>query len=431
MMAAAIYRRLRPNSHRRLLSQSPTSFRQLSSSNSDDNHEHRTPPPSVSSYFTEVKASLRQSPPPSSQNRRPPPLPDSNRTDTPLNRKVESLEEIRKNLSEFRRASNKPPPPASSPPPTISFQELYKRNVMPQAEPGSGFTDGSKSAPPSLSSIRLSLRNQATRISSNSSPLQQPEGPPGRRSGYVDGARLGLKPRPSDLSQKVPDSITKDKKEAVSDEMKTEFVRMYGYRDLGEKLRKLRPEVRGSKKSGFSLGELNERLRKVRELDEKENKNRNGLDAYGIRESLYTLQLQDEKKAKPNAAQRLSTLGQIVGTSNFMLSPPKENLVEKYFHPDHMSSSEKQKLELKEVRDKFKMSESDCGSARVQVAQLTTKIKHLATVLHKKDKHSRKGLQAMVQKRKKLLKYLRRTDWDSYCFCLAELGLRDSADYKL
>lgn len=37
-----------------------------------------------------------------------------------------------------------------------------------------------------------------------------------------------------------------------------------------------------------------------------------------------------------------------------------------YFHPDHMSSSEKMKLELKKVRDKYKMSESDCGSARVQ-----------------------------------------------------------------
>lgn len=37
-----------------------------------------------------------------------------------------------------------------------------------------------------------------------------------------------------------------------------------------------------------------------------------------------------------------------------------------YFHPDHMSSAEKLKLELKRVRDEFKMSESDCGSARVQ-----------------------------------------------------------------
>ena len=37
-----------------------------------------------------------------------------------------------------------------------------------------------------------------------------------------------------------------------------------------------------------------------------------------------------------------------------------------YFHPDHMSAAEKLKLELKKVRDKFKLSESDCGSARVQ-----------------------------------------------------------------
>lgn len=37
-----------------------------------------------------------------------------------------------------------------------------------------------------------------------------------------------------------------------------------------------------------------------------------------------------------------------------------------YFHPDHMSSEEKMKLELQRVRDEFKMSENDCGSARVQ-----------------------------------------------------------------
>ncbi|WKA05120.1 hypothetical protein VitviT2T_023104 [Vitis vinifera] len=46
------------------------------------------------------------------------------------------------------------------------------------------------------------------------------------------------------------------------------------------------------------------------------------------------------------------------------------------------------------------------------------------------DKHSRKGLQAMVQRRKKLLKYLRRTDWDSYCLALSKLGLRDNPNYK-
>lgn len=37
-----------------------------------------------------------------------------------------------------------------------------------------------------------------------------------------------------------------------------------------------------------------------------------------------------------------------------------------YFHPDHMSSGEKLKLKLTNVRDEFKMSENDCGSTRVQ-----------------------------------------------------------------
>ncbi|KAF5180152.1 30S ribosomal protein S15, partial [Thalictrum thalictroides] len=121
---------------------------------------------------------------------------------------------------------------------------------------------------------------------------------------------------------------------------------------------------------------------------------------------------------------------QLEGNTDYMHGPPKEHLVEKYFHPDNMSSAEKLKLELNTVRDEFKMSESDCGSSRVQVALLTTKIKHLSSVLHKKDKHSRKGLQEMVQRRKKLLRYLRRTDWDSYCLCLSKLGLRDNPDYK-
>jgi small subunit ribosomal protein S15 len=47
------------------------------------------------------------------------------------------------------------------------------------------------------------------------------------------------------------------------------------------------------------------------------------------------------------------------------------------------------------------------------------------------DKHSRKGLQEMVQRRKKYLKYLRRTDWDSYCLVLSKLGLRDVRSTKL
>lgn len=290
---------------------------------------------------------------------------------------------------------------------------------MPKADQGSGVENAVKSEPPSLDSIRMTLKD----IRPTQSQSQQSEDPQRRSALHGIAQSLNLRPKSvNNIPPMTPESIGTTKG-VISDETKTEFVRMYSYGDLGEKLRKLRP---GNKTTKFSLGELNERLRKLREFEEKEIESTNGLKFTHIRESLKKL---EEDKTKKNAVQRVN-LGQLGGTPSFMSHPPKEGLVEKYFHPDHMSSAEKQKLELKNVRDKFKISESDCGSSRVQVAQLTTKIKHLASVLHKKDKHSRKGLQAMVQKRKKLLKYLRRTDWDSYCFCLSELGLRDSADYK-
>lgn len=205
---------------------------------------------------------------------------------------------------------------------------------------------------------------------------------------------------------------------------KSEFVRMYSHAELGEKLKKLSP-VKKEEKGAFSLEELKERLVKVRENDEKESKLTPDNICGELQNSLLKLKQDNEKRV-----QTAVVLGLLGGTQSCKLKPPKEHLVEKYFHPDHMSSGEKVKLELQKVRGEFKMSDSDCGSARVQVAQLTTKIKHLSTVLHKKDKHSRKGLQEMVQKRKKLLKYLRRTDWDSYCLVLSKLGLRDNPDYK-
>ncbi|KAL6323261.1 hypothetical protein AAG906_029268 [Vitis piasezkii] len=221
----------------------------------------------------------------------------------------------------------------------------------------------------------------------------------------------------------------RDRKEAESTAMKTSFVKWYGPEELGKKLRELRPET--GAESCFSLKELNERLMKLREMEEKETESSiSGVSYKDLRESLVRLRMADDEKTKKSSIQRLDILGRLGGTPSFMLAPPKEHLVEQYFHPDNMSSAEKLKVELKKVRDEFKMSESDCGSARVQVAQLTTKIKHLNSALHKKDKHSRKGLQAMVQRRKKLLKYLRRTDWDSYCLVLSKLGLRDNPNYK-
>ncbi|XP_058114175.1 uncharacterized protein LOC131257027 [Magnolia sinica] len=409
----------------------------LFSSSSSSNGGEDDKPPSASSYLSSIKASLRQSPPPQSRFRSPyPPLPP------PKPSKVASLEEIRKNLSEFRRRSAAPPPSDgrySSSPPTISFQDLYKSNVI-----GKGPNANADSAKLSFQSIRESIRQ--LRSSNPTAGTDRSRGMQGeiRSPLSLKALKESLKLKPPEDSGigsgSLPTSIFgremgEVKTEAESQAARMEFVRMYSYGELGEKLKKLRPAEAGSKKKKewFSLGELNERLKKLREIDEKETEaGIGGVTFKDLRDSLVRLQNSDASTKRSSTVQRLAILGQLGGqvTSTFMLSPPKEQLVEKYFHPDNMSSAEKLKLELKRVRDEFKMSESDCGSSRVQVAQLTTKIKHLSSHLHKKDKHSRKGLQEMIQRRKKLLKYLRRTDWDSYCLVLSKLGLRDNPDYK-
>ncbi|KAK9054640.1 hypothetical protein SSX86_025719 [Deinandra increscens subsp. villosa] len=429
MVATAIFLHFRPHRHRGFLLQNATScarfYSSSSSSNSDDDGQNRIPQsPSQSQFtFSDVKASLKQTAPSPQYPRRPSPF-NSNPGGDPT-QKVASFEEIRNNLSRFHRPSPVQPPPSSKP--VFSFQELYKRNVTPRADSPPGSQNG-ENRHSDLKSIRMSLKSFPQ--SQSPSPSQPNDG---TRRSPLDAYGLNLKLRAKSLNENPPTmppgSSERNSKGFVSDETKTEFVRSYSVQHMGEKLKKLRP---GNKNTKFSLAELNQRLKKFQEMEEKEMQEKaanGGFSFAPLRESLMKLQV-DQGKTKKNTGTKINILDQIGVTPSFQLSPPKEALVEKYFHPDHMSSAEKQKIELKNVRDKFKISESDCGSARVQVAQLTTKIKHLATVLHKKDKHSRKGLQAMVQKRKKLLKYIRRTDWESYCFCLSELGLRDSADYK-
>ncbi|ERN08592.1 cell wall protein RBR3 isoform X1 [Amborella trichopoda] len=386
------------------------------------------------SRFQDVKASLRQPSPPRRLNT-PNSPPFSRQAPSflfPKPSKLASLEEIRKNLSEFRRKSAAPSQPASDKPQEISFQELYNSRIMERNQ------ENIDSKPPtnlSFNAIRESLRQlRASGTHSTAKERASNAGSDILKSLSLKQFKDSLNLQPGDPpSQPLPSSMFA--KEMVSDSgsLKTEFVKVYSYSELGEKLRKLRPdEVEG--KNWFSLEELNERLKKLREIEEKENEARvGGVSFKDLRESLVQLKISSDAASKKSSMQRLAMLGQLGGqvTPSFMLSPPKDELIEKYFHPDNMSSAEKMKLELARVRDEFKMSESDCGSSRVQVAQLTTKIKHLSSVLHKKDKHSRKGLLAMVQRRKKLLKYLRRTDWESYCFCLSNLGLRDTPGYKI
>ncbi|MFA5552470.1 MAG: 30S ribosomal protein S15 [Trueperaceae bacterium] len=88
-----------------------------------------------------------------------------------------------------------------------------------------------------------------------------------------------------------------------------------------------------------------------------------------------------------------------------------------------MSLTAAEKLE---VVGKYGKDEQDTGSTAVQVALLTKRIEELSQHLraHKKDHHSRRGLLMMVGKRKRLLTYLEKTDYDGYKELIASLGLR-------
>jgi small subunit ribosomal protein S15 len=74
----------------------------------------------------------------------------------------------------------------------------------------------------------------------------------------------------------------------------------------------------------------------------------------------------------------------------------------------------------------FARSDKDVGSADVQIAVLTRRITHLTEhlKLNRKDHSSRRGLAAMVNRRRKLLSYLDRTAHARYLEMIQRLSLR-------
>jgi small subunit ribosomal protein S15 len=78
------------------------------------------------------------------------------------------------------------------------------------------------------------------------------------------------------------------------------------------------------------------------------------------------------------------------------------------------------------VIENNRLHETDTGSPEVQVAILTERINQLTEHLkvHKKDKHSRRGLLKMVGARRSLLDYLMKKDIERYRALIAKLGLR-------
>ena len=74
----------------------------------------------------------------------------------------------------------------------------------------------------------------------------------------------------------------------------------------------------------------------------------------------------------------------------------------------------------------YQRGDDDTGSAEIQVALLSARIRQLTGhfASHKKDHHSRRGLLRMVNRRRKLLDYLKKNDQARYRDLISRLGLR-------
>ena len=84
------------------------------------------------------------------------------------------------------------------------------------------------------------------------------------------------------------------------------------------------------------------------------------------------------------------------------------------------------KPKKKEIIKASQLHKDDTGSPEVQVAILSERITKLSDHLkaHKKDNHSRRGLLQMVNKRRRLLSYLKKKDEERYNALVEKLELK-------
>ena len=86
------------------------------------------------------------------------------------------------------------------------------------------------------------------------------------------------------------------------------------------------------------------------------------------------------------------------------------------------------KEETAKLIEEFGKGAGDSGSAEVQVAIMTERIRNLTEHLktHKKDNHTRRGLMKLIGKRRGLLRHIKDNDIDRYRDLIKRLGIRDN-----
>ncbi|XP_043940751.1 28S ribosomal protein S15, mitochondrial [Protopterus annectens] len=90
------------------------------------------------------------------------------------------------------------------------------------------------------------------------------------------------------------------------------------------------------------------------------------------------------------------------------------------------SNKEKLRVKMEQLADKVRRSPVDCGSFEVQIARLTAKIRNLQehSQNHPKDKVNKRNMLMAIDRRKKLLKYLRCTRYDIFENVCKQLGIQ-------
>ncbi len=107
----------------------------------------------------------------------------------------------------------------------------------------------------------------------------------------------------------------------------------------------------------------------------------------------------------------------------------EDNNVEKVLSVNTANKKGELKLRISDVIKRYQAHPTDRGSTAVQIAILTEKIGNLARhfTTNKKDKHSMRGFQGLINKRRSLMKYMKRNDFDGFLSVVKSLGLEKEA----
>ena len=89
-------------------------------------------------------------------------------------------------------------------------------------------------------------------------------------------------------------------------------------------------------------------------------------------------------------------------------------------------SNNQNQLTKRSVIETYQAKDADTGSFAVQIALLTNSINTLQShfAAHGKDNHSRRGLRAKIEKRRKLMHYMKKHQPDAYQQLIGQLGIR-------